>query len=115
MSKRESWISNKKWNFENNLGDIIFGTMKPLLKNHSKVVADIILNWNKIFDSNMAAKAGYKKVTFTDKKNNRFILHINVKNKDFLEVSHATEVIKEQLTIFLGYAGCEAVKVHKIS
>jgi hypothetical protein len=114
MARREEWISGKKRNFESSIGDIIYSTVKPIFKNHSKIEADIILNWNKIFDKNMVNKISFKKVVFTDRKANKFILHVNVGNKDWLEISHAAEIIKEQLAIFLGFAGCERVVVAKV-
>lgn len=113
MAKREEWVKGKKRNFENALGDVVYNTVKPMLNKNSKIEVDLILNWNKIFDSSLNKKIELKKVSFTDKKANKFILHVDCATKDFLEISHSTGIIKEQLTIFMGYNGCEGVKVHK--
>jgi hypothetical protein len=115
MAKREEWINNKKRNSANGIGDLVYSTMKPVMANYSKLEADLILNWSKIFDRELARKISYKKLVFTDKKANRFILYVNIANKDILEITHATEIIKEQLAIFLGFQGCEKVVVNKIS
>jgi hypothetical protein len=114
MAKREEWIKGKKANFENNISDIVYSTVKPMLNKLSKTEADILLNWNRIFDSSLAPKISFKKMVFTDRAANKFILYINTANKDLLEITHATEIIKEQLAIFLGFQGCERVVVAKL-
>ena len=115
MAWREEWVKGKKPNFHNSLNDIITATMKPILNKYSKIEADMILNWGKIFDSGLASKASFKKIVFTDRKNNKFVLHVNVKNADMLEVSYASEIMKEQLAIFLGFQGCEKIVISKLA
>jgi hypothetical protein len=44
MAKREEWILNKKRNYENNLGDLLYSTLRPAFKENSKIEADLILN-----------------------------------------------------------------------
>ena len=39
MAKREEWIEGKKRNFESSIGEIIYATVKPVFKNHSKLEA----------------------------------------------------------------------------
>jgi CTP:phosphocholine cytidylyltransferase-like protein len=114
MAYREEWISGKKKNYENPLNDIISSTLAPIVKNKSKLEADLLLNWNKIFDSNISSKSYFAKVSTTSKKENKFVLHINTKVENFLEIGHSTEIMKEQLAIFLGYNGCEKIFVHKL-
>ncbi len=113
MAKREEWLKNKKRNYESSIADIVQGTVKPFLDKNSKVEVDLLLNWNKIFDKDLANKISFGKISFTNRKANKFILHVNVKPVDFLEVTHSTGVIKEQLNLFLGFQGCEAIKVNK--
>ncbi len=113
MARREEWLKNKKRNFESSIADIVHGTLKPLLNKNSKIEVDLILNWKKIFDASLANKIAFKKISFTNKKANKFILYVNVAAIDFLEVTHSTEVIKEQLSIFMGFKGCERVIVIK--
>lgn len=114
MAYREEWISGKKKNYENSLNDIISCTLAPIVKNKSKLEADLMLNWSKIFDSNISSKTYFSKVSNTNKKENKFVLYINTKTKNYLEISHSTEIMKEQLAIFLGYNGCERVFVNKL-
>jgi hypothetical protein len=114
MAYREEWISGKKKNYENSLNDIISGTLAPIVKNKSKLEADLLLNWNKIFDSNLSAKTYFSKVSGTNKKENKFVLYVNTKTENFLEISHSTEIMKEQLAIFLGFNGCEKIFVSKL-
>ncbi len=113
MATREEWIPNKKRNFESSLGDIIYSTMKPVIGKYSKLEADIILSWYKIFDKDMSKKITFKKMVITDREANKFVLYVKVENKDLLEISHSTEIIREQLAVFLGFQGCEKVVVSK--
>jgi hypothetical protein len=40
---------------------------------------------------------------------------VNVATIDLLELSYSTEIIREQLALFLGFNGCEKVMISKIS
>ncbi len=113
MAKREEWINNKRSNYHNQLGDVVDSIIRPVLPKFSKIEADLLLNWHKIFDSKIADKIKFEKLSFTDKKNNRFILHIKVLPKDLLEITHSVQIIQEQLNLYLGYNGVEKVRVHK--
>ncbi len=111
MAKREEWVKGKKRNFENSIADIVAATVRPVIEQHSKLQADMILNWGKIFDKSLAGKIRFKKLVMTDKANNRFLLYVAVKPIDMLEMTHSTGIMKEQLAVFLGYDGCEGIKI----
>jgi len=114
MAYREEWIKNKKRNFENSISDIVSGVVNPTLSKSSKTEANIIMNWNKIFDESLRNKIFFKKLFCTDKLNNKFTLSINVPSKYMLEITYSEAIIKEQLAIFMGFSAIDRIKFHKI-
>ena len=113
MAKREDWIKGKKRNYENDISSIIGSVIKPALDKFSKVEADLILNWNKIFGEEYGSKMLFKKVSFVNKKENKFNLTVAVKAKDMLEITYSSDVLLEKLNIYLGYEGAQKLLTQK--
>lgn len=109
MAKRESWINNKKKNYENTVKSIVTGVISPIIKNNSKVETEIILNWATILGKNFFSKIDFKKISPTTRKSKIYNLYVSVRKRDSLEISHSKDLLIEKINSFLGYPAIKEI------
>jgi hypothetical protein len=104
--KREEWIYKKR-NYHSSISDIISAVAKDSLKDFSKDEARLLLNWNKIFDRELASKIKLKKISYAKTGN---VLHLDVLRQYMLEVEYQKGVIVEQISMYFGYKFIDKIK-----
>ena len=113
MSKREEWLKGKRKNYENSISDIVPGLLNNIIDGKQKARADFLLNWHKIFGRELDDMIVFEDLQAVSKKDRRYNLKISTSPKDFLEVTHMKETIKEKAAIYFGYNLIEQVKITK--
>jgi hypothetical protein len=114
MSERETWLKNKKKNYENSISSIMSEMLEDMLANRPRIEAAIITNWNKIFGEDLASKIFYKKLIFTDKMSNKAKLYIEVKKENMLEISYSKDLLVERITNYFGYKTITEISVSEV-
>ncbi len=95
------------------ISDELDKILRGVFARHSKIFAEIMINWPKItgiaFSSNTSP---YKITTATEKKRKINILHVKVDNSvTGLEFSYHQDIILERIAVYFGYKAIDKIIV----
>jgi len=95
------------------IGDVV----RKSIGNGNKIIAEIILNWHKIVDSEILELSTPVNIYSTKEKGKQInVLYINVKSSAAgLKLSFQQELIIEKIAIYFGYKAVHKIKTRVIS
>jgi hypothetical protein len=87
--------------------------LRRVLNKQHPLLAEIMINWNKIVGSAVSAKTHPLKITYGfDKGRKVNILHIQTENSSIaLEISFQQEIILERIAIYLGFKAIHTLRI----
>lgn len=85
-----------------------------LLGDFSKTLVQLTLNWNEIVGNELAKISFPLKIRVSkDAEENKNILEINVKEKDYLEVQYKKQILIEKINLYFGFNLVKVIKIIK--
>lgn len=95
------------------IADSVNKIIRKIFAKSNPVLAEIMINWNKIVGIKLSKKAHpYKIITLKNKEQKINILYIQVENSSIsIEISFQKEIIISRTNVYLGFKAIDEIRL----